>query len=262
MKIASTLIVGAGGIGSHLGVPLARLLAYHENARPVVRIVDGDTYEAKNSERQMFPGDSVGRPKSMVLHGQMAHALPDMIGDRPSISVNDEHGYVASSEDAASLMLRCMNDKGFIHESVQHRYGDNGGVLLVCLCVDNDATRRLFYDAIELMPIDHRTIIMIDCGNDLETSTVVTSIWSGRKSQLANPVDVYANLKDPKDRVPGGGCLDMAPSTPQLMLANMSAAFGALLTVQAILDGAGWTDVVMSNIRKFSVGIAGGEYGF
>jgi len=254
LKIASTLIVGAGGIGTHIAEPLARMLWNHDNAGFSIRIVDGDVYEEKNSARQMFNAEFIGISKSAALRMRIEGALGLRHSERANL-IESEHGYVASSEDAAGLMLRTTKQNP-VEEEVK------GGALLVCLCVDNDATRRLFYDAIELLPIDHPTIIVIDCGNDLETSTVVASIWHQRKSQLANPVEVYANLKDPKDRVPGGGCLDMAPSTPQLMLANMSAAFGALMMVQAMLDGAGWTDVVMSNIRKFSVGIAGGEYGF
>jgi Dinucleotide-utilizing enzymes involved in molybdopterin and thiamine biosynthesis family 2 len=259
MKIGSTLIIGAGGIGSHLAEPLARLLTCHANARPVMRIVDGDVYEHKNAERQMFSYRDLGKNKAEALIARVHDGLP--MTDKPVFLGTHERGYVNSDEDAAGLMMRAIKDKGFIHESVQDRFGDNGGALLVCLCVDNDATRRLFYDGIALLPENHRDVVILDCGNDLETATVVASFWKERKSLLASPVECYENLKNPKDRIPGGGCQAQAPSTPQLMVANMAAAFSAMLLVQALLDGKGFTDVIQSNIREFSVGLAGGVYG-
>lgn len=242
MKIGSTLIVGAGGIGSHLAEPLARLLKAHRNGALRMTIVDGDIYEEKNLERQMFHTSHIGKHKSLALAEQVQDCV---LFDDSDEDISAVVGYVNSSEDAAGLMLRTYNPEE---------------PMLVCLCVDNDATRRLFYDAIELLPKKHPIVVMIDCGNDLETATVVASFWAGRKSQLVNPVEMYENLKNPKDRVPGGGCQALAPSTPQLMVANMAAAFSAMLLIQALLDGAKFTDVVQSNIRTFSVGVAGGEY--
>ena len=248
MRFTSTLIVGAGGIGSHLAEPLARLMRFHENGGKALRIVDGDVYEEKNAERQMFSLDHVGKPKADVLGTRVWQSVTTRDGAH-EFPVNTECGYVASAEDAAGLMVRSIKD------------GGDEGALLVCLCVDNDATRRLFYDAFEFMPKAHRDVVILDCGNDLETATVVASFWSERKSKLVSPVEMYENLRTPNDRVPGGGCLALAPSTPQLMVANMAAAFSALLLVQALLDGRTLTDVVQSNIRTFTVGVAGGTYG-
>lgn len=246
MKIGSTLIVGAGGIGSHLAEPLMRLLGSHPNGKgSMLRVVDGDAYEEKNAERQMFPIEHVGASKSYVLANRVGSNLGALD------AVSSEHGFVGSDVDAAGLMRRVYKDQ-------EAPWSD---ALLVCLCVDNDATRRIFYDAMALLPKDHPDIVMLDCGNDLDTSTVVASFWRERKSKLVSPVEMYANLRDPKDRVPGGGCMEQAPSTPQLMVANMAAALSALLLVQALLDGRKFTDVVAANIRAFSMGVAGGEYG-
>lgn len=248
MKIDSTLIIGAGGIGSHLAVPLARLLHFHADGRARLRIVDGDTYEERNLERQMFDADEAGHPKAAVLADSIRFALPLLPVGVLDHEIEWEHGYVNSDVDAASLMLRCKPAAG------------QEGALLVCLCVDNDATRRLFYDAMEMAPKGF-DIVVLDCGNDLETSTVVASFWRDRQCKLTNPVLSYENLKNPADRVPGGGCQAQAPSTPQLMVANMAAALSALMLVQAMLDNKPFTDVVLADVRKFSIGIGGGEYG-
>lgn len=241
MKIGSTLIVGAGGIGSHLAEPLARLLLYHDDGEQHMTIVDGDSYEEKNSQRQMFPWDAMGRNKAAVL--------ADRVNEAADLTNADAvEGYINSDVDAAGLMMK--------------RYkGIGDSALLVVLAVDNDATRRLFYDGIEQLPKDHPDIVIIDAGNDLETATVSTSFWKERKSRLVSPVQKYENLRNPKDRVPGGGCMAQAPSTPQLMVANMSAALMVMLVVQALLDGKQFTDDVQANVRTFSVGVAGGLYG-
>lgn len=246
MKIGSTLIVGAGGIGTHLAEPLARLLKFHENGHFRIVIADGDTYEEKNLARQMFPMDRIGMNKAVALVDQVYDAVPR---DDADDSIEDIQGYISSDVDAAGTMMRC------------YRGMNDDEALLVCLCVDNDATRRIFYDSMALLPKEHPDVVILDCGNDLETSTVVASFWSKRESKLVSPMKMYENLRNPKDRVPGGGCVDLAPSTPQLMVANMAAALSALLLVQALLDGRKFTDVVAANIRTFSMGVAGGEYG-
>lgn len=245
MKFTKQLMIGAGGIGSHLAEPLARLLSFHENGVLDLTIVDGDKYEEKNAERQMYPAADLDKNKAQSLSDRVDLAIALDSKDHGCDPICE---YINDEVDAASLMMKRLP-------------AASGESLLVLLCVDNDATRRLFYDAMALLPHEHGTVCVIDCGNDLETSTVVTSFWNSRKSLLVSPVEMYENLRNPKDRTPGGGCLDQAPSTPQLMVANMTAALAALLTVQALLDGKKFTDVVQSNIRTFSMGVAGGEYG-
>ena len=252
MKIGSTLIIGAGGIGSHLAEPLARLLKFHANGKMDMTIVDGDVYEEGNLGRQMFSMGMIGHNKALVLSDRVASGIPLDETDERVVEVRD---YINTDVDAAGLMLRTMP------ETDDELHLDQEKALLLCLCVDNDATRRLFYDGVALLPEDHSPVVIIDMGNELETASAVASIWVGRKSLLASPVECYENLRNPKDRIPGGGCMALAPSTPQLMVANMAAALAGLLIVQALLDGAQWTDVVQANIRKFSMGVAGGDYG-
>lgn len=245
MRIKSALIVGAGGIGSHLAEPLARLLAHHPNGTTTMRIVDGDVYEEKNIERQMFPKEDVGSPKSATLARRVIRALGGT-----GVYVDAEHGYINTTADAAATILR------------SYKTSPSDGVPLVFLCVDNDATRRIFYDAIRTdMPLAHPMLAVIDMGNSLDTSSAVTSVWKARMPLLLDPVEAYENLKKPGDRTPGGGCAAQAPSTPQLMVANMQAALAGLLVTQALLDDKPWSDVVQGGIRTFTMAATGGEYG-
>lgn len=243
MKIQSVLLVGAGGIGTHIAEPLLRLLAHHPSGTTTIRIIDGDVYEARNAERQMFPIENVGLPKSTALANSLVRALGGH-----GVYVDAEHGFVNTAVDAAALMLRASR-------------GPSTGVPLVVLAVDNDATRRLFYDALrEEVRMNHPMTCVLDLGNGLDSSTCVTSFWLERKPLLMDPVECYANLKNPADRVPGGGCAERAPSTPQLMVANMAAALSGMLVVQALLDGETWNDTVCANIRSFTMTASGGDY--
>lgn len=243
MKVQSVLLVGAGGIGTHIAEPMLRLLAHHPEGTTVLRIVDGDVYEERNAQRQMFPMEDVGSPKSAVLGRRLVRAL----GGR-GVYVDTEHGYVNSAADAAALMIRTQRSAG-------------PGVPVVVLAVDNDSTRRLFYDALrEEVRMDHPITCVIDLGNGLDTATCVTSFWHQRKPMLMDPVECYENLKNPADRVPGGGCAERAPSTPQLMVANMAAALSGTLVLQALLDGVNWNDVVCSDTKRFVMTASGGDY--
>ncbi len=254
MKIGGALLVGAGGIGSHVAEQLARLLHAHPNGFCAMEIIDGDDYEEKNVERQMFPHAHTGRGKAEVLAKRVCDSIPLLSDGAFHEFVDSTKGYVNSDVDAAGSIVRLYTD-------VPHEMSGEPTAVLVVLAVDNDATRRLFYDSVNQLPLSHPDLVIVDASNDLETATVSTSFWKGRKSLLVSPVEKYENLRDPKDRVPGGGCQAQAPSTPQLMVANMSAALMVMLTVQALLDGKQFSDDLQANVRTFTIGVAGGLYG-
>ena len=67
MKFKHVFVIGAGGIGSNLMEPLARVLAYHPDGTKNMTIVDGDVYEEKNQIRQLFDAEYVGSNKAEAL---------------------------------------------------------------------------------------------------------------------------------------------------------------------------------------------------
>jgi len=67
MKLDTVFLVGCGGVGSYLSYPLALTLAFGFAKTPKLVLVDGDEFEKKNLERQMFPKDQVGKNKAEVL---------------------------------------------------------------------------------------------------------------------------------------------------------------------------------------------------
>ena len=69
------LLVGAGGIGSHLTDLLCRGLHGHSLD---LTLMDGDVVEERNLAHQRFPTWSIGRPKTDVLaqrHASEGHLL-------------------------------------------------------------------------------------------------------------------------------------------------------------------------------------------
>jgi len=70
------LIIGAGGIGSHLAQPLGRMLEYSDTEPAAIIIVDGDTYEEKNRARQSFK--DIGN-KAEILAAELSELFDETI---------------------------------------------------------------------------------------------------------------------------------------------------------------------------------------
>lgn len=91
----SVIIIGCGGVGSFLAPSISLLVGAH-----YVRLVDGDTLEVKNLNRQLFGQESIGKNKASELakkygceatpdfysYGQTAHDPDDVL-----ICVVDNH---------------------------------------------------------------------------------------------------------------------------------------------------------------------------
>ena len=78
-------IAGAGGLGSHAAMMLARSGVGH------ILIVDGDRVEASNLNRQHYFPVHVGRPKVEALAGQLLALNPAMEVDARNIWLNEEN---------------------------------------------------------------------------------------------------------------------------------------------------------------------------
>lgn len=79
--MSTYVLVGAGGTGSWLVPPLLAYLAGHEEKLDPnwqLLLLDGDTVESKNLERQNFSPETVGMNKAEALHAMYnsAHTQP------------------------------------------------------------------------------------------------------------------------------------------------------------------------------------------
>ena len=212
MQINSCTIIGAGGTGQGLIPSLIRLLKYHPHGTEDIVIYDGDDFEAHNAERQI--GST----------GSKANVMGDML---------KQQGLSALLKPAYMTRQRL--------EIIRDRDAAVGGMRLVIAAVDNDATRKMCIDVLLDKPGD---FLFVTPGNsdasDPEASIKGNVLWFGRigDQQIGvNPSLLFPNIEEPQDVIPKrGGCLEHAPSAPQLISANALAAALTLCTIQNFLD--------------------------
>lgn len=158
-----------------------------------VTLIDGDTYEERNRERQNF--DEIG-PKASVT----ATRLKKQFG---RLTIWDQPVYLTDA-----------NIIQFIRE------GD-----IVVGCVDNHKTRKLISD--RAAELDDITII--SGGNELTDGNVLVAIRKDGKDvtlPLANKY--HPELMNPDDKNPGDnkaeGCQAQQAGAPQLVAMNFAIA--------------------------------------
>ncbi len=187
-------VIGLGGIGSHLIGPLCRYLEAASNGvskdRHYVTLIDGDSYEAKNADRQEFQD----------------------IGNK-------------SETTASRLKLTC---RSLVFEAKPH-YVTDGNIFLfvnegdfVFLCVDNHDTRLLFSEHCKTL----QNVVLISGGNEYTDGNV--QIYIRKNGQDLTPPLTYLHLEieHPKDRNPAEmSCEELAQAgVPQLIFTNFTAA--------------------------------------
>jgi molybdopterin/thiamine biosynthesis adenylyltransferase len=220
------LIIGAGGVGSHLTEPLARMLEYSDIENPAIIIVDGDHYEPKNKERQTF--SEIGS-KAQVLANDIAKkfestllvplakwvvATPEEEGDEDPEDV-DEFGNPNAGKIAASSLLMS---------------GD-----IVYAVVDNFACRRILLDAAaELENVD-----VFLAGNDEDMFGTVYHYRRRDGVDITNNPAVFKDeFANPTDRNPGElSCQERAEieGGTQLIAANFAVAAMLIGRTQATI---------------------------
>jgi hypothetical protein len=227
MKFDQVILIGVGGTGSHLLEPLARLLAFHPEGTRNWILIDGDTYEEKNQTRQLFRKQFIGLSKAKA-----AKAALEELGIEKLAALE-----VSAYVDKVSFRQLILDGI----EKVQEKN------LLIVMAVDNHATRRDIIAAVDDAKLDN--FVVVDPGNGLDKGE--TCFYVRQKGQtLTNPhpFQKYPDIDKPKDRIPGG-CFKEQESTPQLLVANASAALSVLWNIQAMLDEEPWFEEVHFDIR-------------
>lgn len=185
MKI---VIVGLGGVGSVLCDNLARYLNYSD-IEAYVNLVDGDYYEAKNSERQTFIrlGD-----KASVKCTELTHKFPD-------VNFIDFNNFV--NEDNVSEII--------VEDSI------------VFLCVDNHISRKVISE--HCLTLNNITII--SGGNEYTDGNVQLFKREGGKNVTATLTEYHPEIEFPEDMSPEDmSCEELSKSDPQLLFTNLTVA--------------------------------------
>lgn len=193
-------IIGAGGIGGCLIPVLCRVLnfgsAQYSFSQVDVGIIDGDSYEERNKDRQGF-----------VERGNKAEiTVNDLEKIFPNLFLTAYPLYI--DEDNATLLI------------------EDGDV--VFLGVDNHKTRRLVSHHCE--EVDN--VVLISGGNDYTDGNVQVFIRKDGQN-ITPPIHVvHKGIENPpeddlhpnEEEEDRSGCLEEAQAAPQLLIANNMAA--------------------------------------
>jgi molybdopterin/thiamine biosynthesis adenylyltransferase len=223
MRFKHVFLIGAGGTGSHLIGPLVQLLRFHPDGTNDITIIDGDVYEDSNLNRQIFDADSLGKNKARATATRL---------NRDTIRTIAQF---VDKEKFSEILEKTISKE------------DN---FLVVTSVDNHATRNAIISAID--EGGYPNFVLISPGNQYASGQVVVYAKEDNTNLTTHPFDKYQDLAEPEDVIPGegDGCAEQAVSTPQLITANMGAAWGTLLTISNMLDEKGWYEEIHFNCRR------------
>lgn len=184
----NVVLIGAGGIGSHLAGWTARFLAWRPGQHELL-IVDKDTFEDKNRERQSFRSHG---NKARVIAEELRPQFRRVRIDYLSEYVTPENVSLVLSEDA-----------------------------IVLIAVDNHATRKVVSDAAR----DYRNITIISGGNEETHGTV--QVYARRNGRDVTPplTQDHPEIERPDAPAPYEmHCEERARAgEPQIFAANLMA---------------------------------------
>jgi molybdopterin/thiamine biosynthesis adenylyltransferase len=182
-------IVGLGGIGSSLCESLARFINYSTDLNPTILLVDGDEFEPKNFERQIF-----------LDMGNKAEVKADeLLMKFPSLQVDSYDAYINEANIAEVIL--------------------NGDV--VFLCVDNHKTRMIVNNYCKNLT----DVTLISGGNEFEDGNVQIYVKKGGQDITPDLCAYHPEIANPEDRLPEEmGCEELAQSAPQLYFTNLYVA--------------------------------------
>jgi molybdopterin/thiamine biosynthesis adenylyltransferase len=219
-------LIGVGGIGCALAPFLARYLqAERQVTSEEVRItlVDGDTFESRNSTRQGF--ETLGN-KAKVKATELARSFPD-------------------------LSFRAIPE--FVTAENLPRVVKPGD--LVFLAVDNHATRG----AVSRRCEELSDVVLISGGNDFTDGNVQVYVRQEGRDITLPLTRFHPEIADPKDKSPAEmSCEELAAvAAPQLLFMNLSVASAMLNAFYAwrsgrLLYGEVYLDIVEGRAQPVS----------
>ena len=186
MKI---VVIGLGGVGSILCERLARFLNYSAELDAELFLVDGDTYETKNYERQEFT--QMGN-KAEIKAGDLDEQYPQMKLDFFPAYINEAN----------------------IAQAI--REGD-----VVFLCVDNHKTRMIVSNYCKQL----NDVTLFSGGNEFTDGNVQIYVRKGGKDLTPDLCAYHPEIANPEDKLPEEmSCEELAKSDPQLYFVNLFVA--------------------------------------
>lgn len=226
--MSRAVLIGLGGIGSHLAEPLARTLVFAEYPRAPDRLllIDGDRYEEKNILRQR-----------VLRHGNKAEETAEILsGLFPKLSVEAKPRYV----DVENMYLFVREDD------------------VVFLAVDNHATRKIVAEHVATL----QNILLISGGNEEYDGNTQVHLREGGRDRTPPLTWQHPEIQSPADKHPGEracGELIAEGSAPQLLAVNfmiaalMLSAFTLWLQEKPLSYGGCYLNLLSGNVRPESL---------
>lgn len=183
------IIIGLGGTGSHLLLPLYQYLQYEKNIFDSIILVDGDKYEMKNQSRQVVP-------------------------ELENKAIATANLYRNKFDKVNTIFV----DKYMNEENISSIIQEDDVVLI---CVDNHKTRKVIETYCQTL----KNILVINGGNELYDGNVM--IYQKKDSVNITPLftEMHPELLDSKDKSPEEmSCQELAESSPQIGIVNATIA--------------------------------------
>ena len=189
MNYLSIKIIGLGGVGSVLCEKISRFLNYSRDIRANITLIDGDSYEAKNYQRQEF---TILGNKSEIKGGDLEEKFPELELDFYPEYINQHNiNQVIKTDD------------------------------IVFLCVDNHKTRMITSNYCNNL----NDITLISGGNEFTDGNVQIYIRKGGKDLTPDLCAYHPEIANPVDKLPEEmSCEELANSDPQLYFTNVWVA--------------------------------------
>ena len=182
-------IIGLGGVGSILSERICRFLNFSDDIKTEMLLVDGDTYEQKNYERQEFI--QIGN-KADIKATELQMKFPGIHFKAMEAFVNETNiADVIKEED------------------------------IVFLCVDNHKTRMIVSNYCKNL----KDVMLISGGNEFTDGNVQLYVRKDGKDLTPDLCAYHPEIANPNDKLPEEmSCEELSHSDPQLYFANLGVA--------------------------------------
>jgi molybdopterin/thiamine biosynthesis adenylyltransferase len=197
-------IIGLGGIGSVLSDSISRFLNYKPTSSIYkVTLVDGDSYETKNHERQTFVVE--GSNKAETKKKELKEKYRNIIFSSIPKFVTQENISQIIKEESINI-----------------------------LCVDNHKTRKVVSDYCSKL----NNITLISGGNEITEGNVQIFAKKNGEKLLPSLTDYHQEIDNPQDKSPEEkSCQELQQSEPQLYFTNLMASCFICCALYNVMNG-------------------------
>lgn len=225
------VVIGTGGTGTMLLPQMCRYLNSIAEHTPygkyiTIALIDGDTVEKKNLDRQVFIEDDIGANKALVFAGALAENFSHL-------RFEGYDRYIDTAEDLRDIAGNISYDEP----------------IFLC-CVDNNEARKVITETFKT----YENAYLIDGGNDFLDGQTVYAIRE--KGVTTSPaIDFYYpnQFKKKGKRRSAMSCSELNSAKPQHIAVNSLSAWNMFMGVVRIFEKNPIRGISVFDASKLSV---------